>query len=76
MLRLLLRIGLVRRRPDGSIRWPIHVAPRHAWVGIWRAWPLFGVFRNLPEVIKWEPGRMLPRRWGFRVWILEVGDRG
>lgn len=36
----------------------------------------FGVFRNLPWVIKWEKGRLLPRRWGFHILGLEIGDRG
>lgn len=36
----------------------------------------FGVFRNLPGVIKWEKGRLLPRRWGFHILGLEIGDRG
>lgn len=80
MIALLLRIGLVARRHDGSIRWPAHVAP--AWM--WRH-PLvclrmngaFYVFRNLPGVIKWTPGRLLPRRWGFGIaGLIEFGDRG
>lgn len=29
-----------------------------------------GVFGNLPGVIKWIPGRLLPRRWGFHVFGL------
>jgi len=36
----------------------------------------FGVFRNLPGVVKWENGRMLPRRWGVQIFGLEIGDRG
>lgn len=36
----------------------------------------FGMFRNLPGVIKWEKGRLLPRRWGFHIFGLEIGDRG
>jgi hypothetical protein len=36
----------------------------------------FGVFRNLPGVIKWEKGRLLPRRWGVQIFGLEIGDRG
>lgn len=76
----LLRVGLVTQRYDGSIRWPLSFAP--AWM--WRH-PLcavrqggwFYVFRNLPGVIKWREGRMLPIRWGFGVMgLIEFGDRG
>ena len=85
LIKLLLRVGLVARKPDGSIAWPIHFAPR--W--IWRAFirhpvnmtkaggGVFYVFRNRPGVIKWVPGRMLPRRWGFGFFgLVEFGDRG
>jgi len=34
------------------------------------------VFRNLPGVIKWLPGRLLPMRWGFGICGFEFGDRG
>jgi hypothetical protein len=80
MIRLLQWIGLVRLR-DGRVRWPFYVWP--AW--LWRArfWPacgkrepLVGVFRNLPGVVKWEPRRLLPRRWGIWVLGFEFGDRG
>lgn len=83
----LLRIGLIRLRDDGSIRWPFHNSPRQTWLVMWREMvrqrsltkgyfaPL-GVFRNLPGIIKWEPGRLLPRRWGFHVFGIEIGDRG
>lgn len=80
MIRVLLKIGLVRRRDDGSIRWPFHVAPAWMWrqpLRTARAWGWFYVFRNLPGVIKWEPGRLLPRRWGFGIMgLIEVGSRG
>lgn len=86
MLALLLRVGLVRRKQDGCIRWPLHSQPWWIWKvhvrcalrgeRIGRVSPWFGVFRNLPHVIKWEPGRLLPRRWGFYVLGLEIGDRG
>jgi len=82
VLRCLLRVGLVRRRSNGSIKWPISVSPWWIWklhfkhpfdpyVGGW-----FGLFRNREGVIKWLPGRLLPRRWGFRILGLEIGDRG
>lgn len=77
---LLLWIGFVRRRLDGTLRFPVHLAPAHFWWFLLRRgggpFPRFGIFRNRPEVIKWLPGRLLPRRWGFFVLGLEVGDRG
>ena len=82
LLRLLCRIGLIRR-DEGTrkVIWPIRVDPFHMW-HFWvfhagcKTFPRIGVFRNLPGVVKWIPGRLLPRRWGFRVLGLEVGDRG
>lgn len=86
MIRLLLRIGLVKR-VSGRIVWPISNSSRHIWVVQWREMvrqrsltrgyfaPL-GVFRNLPGIVKWIPGRLLPRRWGFHVFGIEIGDRG
>lgn len=82
-MRLLLRVGVVRRRADGTISWPIHFAPAHVWRD-WkslRAWVRFCgwfyAFRNPPGVIKWLPGRLLPRRWGFGIMgLIEIGDRG
>lgn len=85
MVELLLRIGLVRRKTDGSVRWPVSCNWQWTWWKIWfwngpfskdslGGW--FGVFRNRPGVIKWEKGRLLPRRWGIRVFGFEFGDRG
>lgn len=80
MSALLVRIGLVRREIDGRIVYPFHVAPHWRWqhpilsaqVSGW-----FYVFHNLPGVVKWEKGRMLPRRWGFGIMgLIEFGDRG
>lgn len=76
-------IGLVRIRPDGSTHWPIHFAPGWVWRE-WRylrAWVItngwFYVFRNSPGIVKWQEGRMLPRRWGFGIaGLIEFGDRG
>lgn len=78
--------GLVRVRV-GKVVWPVSVSPWAMWkvhlfnpgwlpghcqaLGGW-----FCLFRNLEGVIKWIPGRLLPRRWGFRIIGLEVGDRG
>lgn len=81
IIRLLARIGLVRIRPDGKTRWPVHSCSWDVWKIHFRhpfdrQWGWFGVFRNRPGVVKWEKGRMLPRRWGFRVLGLEIGDRG
>lgn len=82
-MKVLLWIGLVAKAHDGSIHWPFRFAPR--WV--FRSWPElhgwmrfhgpFYVFHNLPGVIKWVPGRLLPRRWGFGIYgLIEIGDRG
>lgn len=81
MIELLRRIGLVRIDPiTGYARWPFYIWPKDHWkVFMWPAVgerDLFGVFRNRPNVIKWEKGRLLPRRWGVRIWGLEIGDRG
>lgn len=84
IIKLLIRIGLVRRKDNGSILWPVHFAPFWIWKGFMRH-PInmtrcngaFYVFRNLPGVIKWIPGRLLPRRWGFGLFgLIEFGDRG
>lgn len=82
MIRFLLWIGLVARRHDGTIAWPFKFPPRWAW----RKWKDFKsyctfcgpfyVFRNRKGVIKWVPGRLLPRRWGFGIYGFEFGDRG
>lgn len=77
---LLLRIGLVARRHDGSIRWPLHIAPAHLWrhpLVCVRSYGFVYAFKNSPGVIKWLPGRLLPRRWGFGIaGLVEFGDRG
>jgi hypothetical protein len=80
-LRLLARIGLIRIETDGKVRWPIHSNSWDLWKIFFlhpfdRGWGWFGVFRNRPGVIKWEQGRLLPRRWGIRIIGLEIGDRG
>jgi hypothetical protein len=76
----LLLIGLVRQA-NGKTVWPFRVCPWWLWRA--RFWPavgdrdpLVGIFRNLPGVVKWVPGRLLPRRWGFWVLGFEFGDRG
>lgn len=88
IIKSLVRIGLVRIKDDGKVRWPVHVPPGHHFKTYngriacgWRAWGRMTnwkpyVFRNLPGVIKWEPGRLLPRRWGFGWAGFEFGDRG
>lgn len=82
-MKLLLWIGLVARRPDNSIAWPIRFAP--GWIfrdwASFRGWIRFHagiyLFHNLPGVIKWVPGRLLPRRWGIGFFgLIEIGDRG
>lgn len=82
MIKFLLWVGFIRRREDGTIHWPFHAPPR--WV--FKSWGSFKCyarctgyvyrFRNLPGVIKWVPGRLLPRRWGFGICGFEFGDRG
>lgn len=82
MIRLLKWIGFVRVE-DGKVRWPFTAPPKHilndhrTWLGWCRfhGWKPYR-FRNLPHVIKWQPGRLLPRRWGFGWCGFEFGDRG
>jgi hypothetical protein len=81
LVALLVWIGLVRVRDDGTIRWPFHCMRWWTWKARW--WPavgerepIVGVFRNRRGVIKWERGRLLPRRWGVWILGLEFGDRG
>jgi len=80
VVRFLVWIGFVRFR-DGVVRWPFDVDPwwmwkANFWPAVGKREPIFGVFRNLPHVIKWEKGRLLPRRWGIRFLGFEFGDRG
>lgn len=91
MIALLLWIGFVRRETNGKIRWPFHSSPWWIWKAHFRnglrklfrrptyirsmgGW--FGFFRNRPEFVKWEHGRLLPARWGFYIVGFEFGDRG
>lgn len=80
--RLLVRIGIIRIETNGKVRWPIHSCSRDMWKVVLFHHPCdpyfgwFGVFRNLPGFVKWEEGRLLPRRWGIRIIGLEIGDRG
>lgn len=80
MIKLLARIGFVRIR-NGKVVWPFSVWSYEAWM-IFIKHPFdeqFGwgcLFRNRPGVIKRIPGRILPRRWGFRFLGFEFGDRG
>ncbi len=83
IINLFICIGLVRRRDNGTIRWPVKFAPawvfksRREFIAWVRCHGWFYVFRNLPHVIKWEEGRLLPRRWGFGIMgLIEIGDRG
>lgn len=91
-IRFLLWVGFVKfgRGPYGfciqsgqttplyseRIIWPFHAPPWHRFVYYLRAGPRVYVFRNLPGVIKWLPGRVLPMRWGFGICGFEFGDRG
>jgi hypothetical protein len=74
----LLLAGVVRPHygDPKRLRWPLSVDPKHMWVHNWRCpGQRFGLFRNLPSVVR-DVGTWLPRRWGFYVLGLEVGQRG
>lgn len=82
-IRFLLWVGFVRivdsfpapgTKP--RIRWPFSTSPWHVVRYYLAVGPRVYVFRNLPGVIKWEPGRLLPHRWGFGICGFEFGDRG
>lgn len=86
MIRLLLFIGLIARKSNGKIAWPFRAPPMWLIPYCWKArsirpftafhgWKPY-LFRNVPGVIKWVPGRLLPRRWGFGWLGFEFGDRG
>lgn len=76
IIKLLNWIGITRYKDDGSVRWPVSLPSKD--------WFMYHVkcnrkpyrFRNLPGVIKWEKGRLLPRRWGGGWLGIEIGDRG
>lgn len=61
----------------------LYIAPKHIWLD-WRSFKAtvrlnrkVYIFRNLPHVIKWIPGRIMPRRWGIGFCgLIEFGDRG
>lgn len=72
--------ALVYRYPEQVI-WPFHVPPLWQIKYVLRGKPVvYGwkpyVFRNVPGIIKWAPGRVLPRRWGVGWLGFEFGDRG
>lgn len=74
---LLLAIGIVSlsRTSLSGIRWPVSWSWNMCQM-LWRTRDFAGLFRNKPGVVKWRRGRLLPRRWGFYVLGLEIGDRG
>ena len=81
VINLLARIGLVTIVEYGAISWPVRVLPWWLWRARWwpavgKRDPIIGLFRNRPGIVKWVPGRLLPRRWGFWIFGLEIGDRG
>jgi hypothetical protein len=82
MIKILLLIGFVSRNTDGKIDWPFRIPPKHvfsdfkSFICYCRFFGPFYIFRNKPGVIKWIPGRLLPRRWGFGIYGFEFGDRG
>lgn len=73
--------ALTYRYPE-TIIWPFHVSPwwqiklmvKHGRQG--GPMPRFYRFKNLPGIIKWREGRLLPVRWGFGICGFEFGDRG
>lgn len=85
MTKLLLKAGFVRRREDGTLRWPFRNTPwwirkimlknfvRLRWFD--NVCPCFYLFRNDPRFIR-DVGTWLPRRWGFGVLGFEFGQRG
>lgn len=76
MIRFLLWVGLVSRHHTGRISWPFHCPPRHVFMHHLKHDRRPYRFRNLPGVIKWLPGRLLPHRWGGGWLGFEFGDRG
>lgn len=65
-----------------QIIWPFRVPPlwqlKHPIRHLRYYWHIGMVYRfkNLPGVIKWRKGRLLPVRWGFGICGFEFGDRG
>ena len=81
IIRLLIWVGLTRRIDNGKLFVPFHWPPKHVFMTHLRAGGKRGfkrvyVFRNVPGVVKWIPGRLLPRRWGIGFCGIEFGDRG
>jgi hypothetical protein len=76
MIKFLLWVGFVARNHDDTIVWPFHVSPKWIRAHHWKHDRRIYFFRNLPGVIKWVPGRLLPRRWGIGFCGIEFGDRG
>ena len=75
-IRFLLWVGFVKFDNDDRICWPFKAPPLHMFRHYLRFGPRVYRFRNLPGVIKWLPGRLLPKRWGFGILGFEFGDRG
>ncbi len=72
--------GTCKYRYPKSVQWPFSAPPWWQIKLLLRGKAVMGwkpyVFRNLKGVIKWQEGRLLPRRWGVG-WIgFEFGDRG
>lgn len=74
---LLLAIGIVSisRTSLSGVRWPVSFSWGMTKM-FWRTRDFAGLFHNKPGVVKWRRGRLLPRRWGFHLLGLEIGDRG
>lgn len=81
LIRFLAWVGFVHVNSSGKVYWPFAWPSwSHFWFYLRHAdgkmFKRFYVFRNLPHVIKWREGRLLPRRWGFGFCGIEFGDRG
>lgn len=80
MIKFLLWIGFVAKDNSDKIVWPFHAPPKWIIKYLFKGVAIMGwkpyVFRNLPGIIKWKKGRLLPRRWGFGWLGFEFGDRG
>lgn len=71
-----LWIGLINLTHDGKIHLPFSAPPKHVFLYLWKTNRKPYRFRNLPGVIKWIDGRLLPMRWGGGWLGFEIGDRG
>lgn len=58
------------------VRWPrVRWGSWDWWHFVWHGDECVGLFRNKPGVVKWLPGHVMPRRWGFFILGFEFGRR-